>query len=252
MTREIYPNAPIVLVACEIRHPSASDLTPREMRALREAFHDRLPLYKPVESQTLEIVNGVPQPSVRRETSPRFVSRDRTSAVTVANERVVIETTSYRGFDALRESIDHTVSTVAEIRPPDGVERIGLRYIDEVRVPADDGIDPDWSKWVASDVLGPSACGADFDMEARDWQGLVRFDAGEGRTLVIRYGPRSGFAVDPGAPLRRQVTETTAQFFLLDFDSFWESGDAVPSSRQTACSNAAMRYMTQFGVCLRA
>lgn len=228
MSHEIYPNAPIVLVACEIRHPSAPELSPREIRAFRAAFRERLPLFKPVESQTLEIVNGVPRSPVR-ETSPRFVSRDRTRAVTVARERVVIETTAYVGFDDLRASIEDAMNAVVEIRLPDGIERIGLRYIDEVRVPAGSDGGADWSEWVDQDVLGPSGRAEELGMKARDWQGLARFDAGKSHTLVVRYGPRTGFAVNPGEPLRRHPTEAApGPFFLLDFDSFWESADDVP------------------------
>ena len=44
---------------------------------------------------------------------------------------------------------------------------------------------------------------------------------------MLRYGPRTGYAVEPRGQLRRATTPTGA-FFLLDFDSFWETPDAAP------------------------
>jgi uncharacterized protein (TIGR04255 family) len=45
--------------------------------------------------------------------------------------------------------------------------------------------------------------------------------------LIVRYGPREGFAVAPGGPLQR-TTPPPGAFFLLDIDSFWLPTGDVP------------------------
>jgi uncharacterized protein (TIGR04255 family) len=45
--------------------------------------------------------------------------------------------------------------------------------------------------------------------------------------LIVRYGPREGFAVAPGGPLQR-ATPAPGAFFLLDIDSFWVPTGNVP------------------------
>ena len=227
--REIYPSAPVVLVACEIRYPTADTLTRAQQRDFKAALAERFPLMKPVTRQNVTVVNGGP-PEVVQETVPRFETRDRTSAVTAGTQALVVETTGYERYEVFRESVETALQTLAELNPPDGVERIGLRYIDEIRVPGPLDDWSAWRKWVDLSLVGPAANGAQLGLTALDWQGLMRFSTESDHTVVLRYGPRDGYAVDPNGPLRRAggVPEPSP-FFLLDIDSFSEPTDEVPA-----------------------
>lgn len=50
---------------------------------------------------------------------------------------------------------------------------------------------------------------------------------------MLRYGPREGFAVEPGGDLKRS-TPTPGPFFLMDIDSFWAPSEGVPEFAVTA------------------
>ena len=227
--REIYPNAPVVLVACEIRYPTADPLTRAQQRDFKAALAHRFPLMRSVTRERVTVVNGGP-PEVTQETVPRFETRDRTSAVTPGPDALVVETTEYERYEVFRESLETALQTLADLNPPDGVERVGLRYIDEIRVPRPVSEWSDWCNWVNPSLVGPAENGAPLGLLALDWQGLMRFTSGSSNMVVLRYGPREGYAVDPSGPLRRAggVPEPSP-YFLLDIDSFSEATDEVPA-----------------------
>ena len=102
-----------------------------------------------------------------------------------------------------------------------------LRYIDEIRIPDTVPVNETWADWVDGSLLGPAPMGSRLGLLAAEWQGLVRFDAGPGRSIVLRYGPREGYAVDPGGDLKRPMADS-GPFFLLDIDSFWTPTGEIP------------------------
>ena len=159
---------------------------------------------------------------------PRYFSRDNTMAVSVREDALVIETTRYDRWERVRGVLAEVLAAREEIGGVDGVERIGLRYIDEIRVPNDsqDG----WSPWVHPSLLGPAPIGDDLGLKATEWQAVMVFNREPDRTLVLRYGPREGFAVNPGGDSKRP-TPLPGPFFLMDIDSFWVPPGGDPRVR---------------------
>ena len=154
MSREVYKNAPLALVACEVRYPLA-DCLDDDLRRLKAVLRDLLPIAKSETVQQIELVGGA-QPDIKVSKVTRLLTRDRTSSVTVWPDKVIMETTKYPGYDMFRELIDRVVAGVVGTIAPAGVERIGLRYIDEIR-PPDEPAGREWSNWVAPELIGPAA-----------------------------------------------------------------------------------------------
>ncbi len=226
--REVYPNAPVVLVACEVKFPTTAPMSPSQQRRLKDGFSKSFPLVKPVTRQTVTVTNGG-SPEISEETVPRYTTRDRTSAVTVGAESMVVETTKYGRYEDFREAMEFALAALAEVNRPDGFERVGLRYIDEIRTPDVDSQALSWAAWIDASAIGPAGLSTAFGFPVRDWQGLVRFDPAEDRIVVLRYGPREGYAVDPRGSLRRAgAIPEPGSYFLLDIDSFWESSGDIP------------------------
>lgn len=223
---EVWPNAPLALVAVEARFPAAttSPLRPPVQRAIR----DRLGadwVIEGAKQQTLEFAfgsGGAQAPNLKVEDLSRITSRDRTQAVTLRPESLSIEATSYNGYASFRELIAAAFEAVEQVVSPDGLTRLGMRFIDEIRVPADDGVD--WAAWVDPSLLAPQASGLDTE----SWTGMARYDTGDQRRLVLRYGPSDGPVVDPAGPLRRLLKPKPGPVFVLDFDSFWQP-DTIPA-----------------------
>jgi uncharacterized protein (TIGR04255 family) len=232
MTHEVYTNAPAALVVIEVKHSAAEPLDPAQRQRLRKAVIDDLPLSKPLATPQIEFTIGSPgtvQNQVNQASpAPRFITRDQMTAVTFGAESVVVETTNHRGFATLLNFLQTAIVARIEAAPVEGLTRIGIRYVDEIRVP--DAVNDlrDWREWVDTSLLGPVNVVSDLGLVPELWQGLVLFDRGEGKKILVRYGPRDGFAVIPGAPLPR-IAPPPGPFFLLDTDSMWSPSDEIPS-----------------------
>lgn len=230
--REIYPNAPAVLVAIEVRHPEAAELDAGQLSELKRLLAYQFPLPQPI---TGSMITHVPpaDPVVTERQMPRFATRDLTTAVTFNNQAVVVETTNHRSFEHLCGLLSVAVQARQSVAPVDGLMRLGLRYIDEVRVPDLTEGASSWSEWVDDSLLGPIPRASDLGLVPEEWQGLTVFDRGNGRKLILRYGPREGFAIAPGGLLQRSVP-SPGPFFLLDIDSFWAPTGEVPEFSEDA------------------
>jgi uncharacterized protein (TIGR04255 family) len=225
---EIYPNAPIEFVACEVQFPVSPSLGNEDvLRTLSAAFFDWLPLVQP-EVETTLLVGPVPQQPPLVSQQLRFLSRDRRFGVVVSTSRVSIETTNYPGWDQFRGLVARALSTVADVAPNiPGITRVGLRYIDEIRVP-DPGSDQErWVRYVDARLSGAATVLLE-GQTAMDMQAALQFDLGGGHSTVVRYGARRGQAVGDTPLRRRQMNGPSGEYFLFDVDGFWAPGDELP------------------------
>jgi uncharacterized protein (TIGR04255 family) len=224
--REIYPNPPIVLVAVEARHPDAALLNPGERSEMKRLLASSFPLPQPLQNTRLTATGAAP-PSIENEVVPRFATRDQTTAVTFGAQSVAVETTKHRRFEHLCDLLRISIEARQKVAPVDGLVRLGLRYVDEVRVPDICDGATGWAEWVDASLLGPAVVGRQLGLVPEQWQGATVFGRGGGREVTVRYGPREGFAVMPGGPLQRS-TPPPGAFFLLDIDSYWVATGEVP------------------------
>ena len=118
--------------------------------------------------------------------------------------------------------LDIVLQARLAIATPAGVERIGLRYIDEIRVPAENGGSaPVWNQWVDASLLGPAHIGADLGLAPAVNEGVFVFSGSSDHAVVLRYGAQSGYAVQSTPDLRRPLPPP-GPLFKLDIDSFWQ------------------------------
>ncbi len=222
-TTEVWPNAPLALVAVEARFPAGGGLLrPPVQRAIRDLLGSGWVL-EGAKKQTVELAvgsSGVQAHNVKVEDLTRITIRDRTKAVTVRTDSLTVEATSYSGYRSFRELLRAAFEAVERVIEPDGITRLGMRYIDEIRVPKLEGSNP-WDVWLDSSLLAPRA----EELATRTWTSAVQYDTGEDRWLVLRYGPAEGPVVDPAGPLKRLSAPGIGPAFILDFDSFWQPTD---------------------------
>lgn len=230
--REIYLNAPLEFVACEVRFPYAPSLTDEAtVSRLHRAFAGWLPLIEPgigVETTLVLGPGGVsnlsPGPPMRQL---RFLNRERTLSVLVTPDLISVETTQYPRYEAFKASVARALSALTEAEPaPAGLARIGLRYIDEVRVPGLDEVSEPWTRYIDERLAGPVTLRLEGASPVL-LQGTLQFDLGEGQQVVMRYGAMKGQSVRD-APLRRRAVKGPAAYFLIDIDSFWMARDPTP------------------------
>ncbi len=224
---EVYPRAPVAFVTVEVRFPgeAGQGIHSVVQRAFRDVLGDEWVIEQLTQQElTLGInIGGPPSQTVRAVNIPRFTVRDRTSAVVLTTNSMTIETTRYGSWPGFRSVIERALRATADLVEPDGVARVGMRYVDEIRVPEAGESWSAWARWLSPGVLAP----ASEAMESAGyppltWTGATQYSIGPGRQLVLRYGPQNGYAVNPSGPLRRPNPPPPGPFFLLDFDSFWE------------------------------
>jgi uncharacterized protein (TIGR04255 family) len=217
-TREIYVRPPLEIVAFELRIPHSLPLAERAAQtAVWDRLRDVLPLTEPQSGFQLGLGPG----SLLQSLPPlRLLDRSRTISVVVAPDSVVLENTGYRTFaefcGVLRE-----VLAALPAQDIAGFTRIGLRYIDEIRVP---GVSTpeQWRELLAPALLAPVV----FTTEGfgvRRLTGELDLVNGEGYRVVIRYGTFPNRIVNVEGPLQTRTTETDAAF-VIDLDSYWEAG----------------------------
>lgn len=222
-TREVWSNPPLALVAVEARFP-ASDQGRLRMPLFR-AIRDRLGpgwVIEGAKQQNVDIAIGAAgvQHNVAVEGLTRIIARDRTRAVTLRPESIVVETTQYQGYLGFRSLFAEAFSAVEAELQPDGVTRLGLRYIDEIQPPLLEGLHP-WDDWIDQSLLSPRVEG----LTPQGWTSAVQYQTGDDQQLVLRYGTNDGPAVAPANGLKRTSPVPVGLIFALDFDSFWQPSE---------------------------
>ena len=214
---EVYPNAPVVVATVEVRHTETPRLTQLERKKVKQALGQWAPIQR--SSKQLTVTVGTAGSGDQAfEEFPKYFSRDSRLAVSFRKEAVVVEATRYDGWLAFKDVIEAAVSARADIGVPDAVERVGIRYLNEIRPP--DGSSIDWTSWLHPAVLGPIELGESVGLPAKQWQGLAIYGPEDGRRLVLRYAPGDGQAVETGQELVRSKF-TPGPFMWIDIDSFW-------------------------------
>jgi uncharacterized protein (TIGR04255 family) len=221
--------APVALVTMEIRHPAADSLTESTGRELKHLLADSLPIERQAQDMSWGMVAPGAGPTPTAERFVRYVNRDNTLAASMKTQAIVIETTNYTTFEALCDIAMRVVDARAQVSSLVGVERVGLRYVLEIRVPV--GVDGrvEWGNWIAEPLLGPQRL-APTGLSLTEWQGAAVYrEPQPGRSLVVRYGPGFGQALDANYHLRRVRLVQPGPYFLMDIDSFWTpSGGSIP------------------------
>lgn len=229
---EAYPNAPVALVAAEIKYPGeiGAAMPSRMQRAVSDALGDEWvvdPVVIPQPSFAVQVGN---QPVMSQSAGfpasalLRFADRQKEAAVAFTAGSISVETTGYRNWPTFRLKLEAAVRVAEKLIRPSGITRAGIRYIDEIRVEGVEGAD--WGGWLSPSVLPPASSvmvGEGWPPVA--WSNAVQYQTGDDRSLVLRYGPQSaqpGFAVNPDGPLLRRGPRPVGSFFLLDFDASWQ------------------------------
>ncbi|MCU6479894.1 TIGR04255 family protein [Arthrobacter sp. A2-55] len=225
--REVYPNAPLVSVSFELRHPQTETLNGRQRALIKERLAGLLPVMRSQQAitQMVEIGPAGAVPHAQSEEYPKYFDRKMTIAASLLQGAIIVETTQYPGWEVLSEILLAVCEARHESSPIDGVERIGLRYIDEIRIFGVD--DPNWSEYLIPSLLGPQVQ-ASPDLPLNQWQGASVYGPSAGRSLVVRHATGDGYAIDPSGELRHKTPAYPGKFFMLDLDSFWVPEVEVP------------------------
>lgn len=219
--REIYPNAPLRFVAFEVRIPTTPALAGSEgpLPAF-ERLRDILPIIGP--PQIGIEVKGEGAPPAIVPGPLRILDRRRVLSALIGPNAIIIENSEYKRYEEFVDVVERTLKAVHETAPIAGMERVGLRYIDEIRVP---GVTTarEWKSYISQALLAPIELEDDF--EAVHISGITEYRLSNEQTTNLRFGAQTGRAVQTTGPLRVAAVEE-GPFFLIDIDSFWTAPEA--------------------------
>lgn len=220
--REVFAHPPVVLVAAEIRFTDAPRLRQQEtLDAVAIAFDQRFPLSTPLGG--VGLVNAGPgaAPQLAQRQGVVLRNIESTESVTVTPSAVSYEATAYRGFKTVSDAVAGVCRTLTDLDVRPAITRVGLRYIDEIRVPEPPTELREWGRWVEPALLAPLAVGGDLPA-VRGIQGATAFEVERG-CLNFRYAAfTQGASTIPSHLRRRQFVP--GAYFGLDFDGFAEFG----------------------------
>lgn len=207
-----YRHAPLryVLFAAEL-HPVARLAERDALDAAHAALRSRLPIRE-------DLPAGSPM-----GTGARFIHSDHHTAAGVAPDALAIETTAYDGFAAFTEIVFAVLDTVGAIVPGRACRRIGLRYVDEIRIPGIHAGDPAaWAEWLHPGLFPALDSDLSHRPQAREIKGMVEDDLGDQFGVRFAWQSGQGYIVDPHGRLHVPRPAPADQpFFALDTDSFW-------------------------------
>jgi uncharacterized protein (TIGR04255 family) len=219
--REIFPNPPLALVAAEVRFTDAARLRQQQTKdEVTIALESRFPFAEQLQQAEVDLaqVSVGGQPQIRERRGVVLKNADSTETMTVMSESLTYETTSYTSFEDLLEAVVTACEALDAAKVHPAVRRIGLRYIDEVRVPEIVADVRQWGEWIDERLIGHLAVGPD-DVPVTGTQGISTYDLGEGKGLNFRFAALDqGSVVVPQHLQRRAVP--SGPFFVLDFDGF--------------------------------
>lgn len=136
----------------------------------------------------------------------RIRSSDQTWGITLMPDFVSLETTAYRIWDGdFRDRINAVLLSVEKNLHPRGIERIGLRYVNNITEP--DRPEPaDWAEVIRPELLGPVA-NSFWSSGIKAFQQQIELDLeGDSRCIF-----RQGLVPGPTGEI---------EGYLLDYDIF--------------------------------
>jgi uncharacterized protein (TIGR04255 family) len=221
--REVYPNAPLQLVAFEARFPYERHLA---TQVVLESFLEGVEPLLPI----AQLPEPIAEPPGRRRADPGRVlvtqlSKSRMRAVTLRPSSLVVEAADYSHYEDFRSTIESCLKALEASASPPGLERVGLRYVNEVRVSGPITRALDWERFINPALL--QAAKLDGDLKASAAQGAVRFEVSKEQSVQLVFATLEGRAVRPGEGIKIRRRGESGPFFLLDIDSFWETSKDV-------------------------
>ncbi|MFF0707409.1 TIGR04255 family protein [Gordonia sputi] len=220
---EVYAKAPLVLVTTQLRYAHEPRLNSAEVRDVAaEELRSILPVLdiESVEDEAGEVTRHL-----------RATNEQRSISVVISSQALTIDATEYTHFGEFSELLGVCLSALEVAVGKLYVERVGLRYIDEVRPPGIT-LTQDWDKWIAPELV--SAVKLLPNRAPDRLHGSTFYEVADRTFLVFQWGEVVGQSVVAPSEVRNTLPEP-GRFFVLDADAFW-----VPESPTAAAPTAIL------------
>ncbi len=213
--------SPLSLVVAQIRFPPVLSIQTDEKSLA--SFQDRLRDRYPYLSIGQQIGINIGPQGVEQQTASgkiyQFADVDREWIVSLTVDSVALEARRYTDYDDFSERLMRLMAAVKDVYRIEVRQRLGLRYINEIRHPNASAIS-DWVPLIRRELLG-LASNSDMASSISSSMQELSLSLRDGG-LTIRHGHfPEGTTV---APLPGDAPKDQGAFYLLDLDAFDEQG----------------------------
>jgi uncharacterized protein (TIGR04255 family) len=206
--REVFPNAPLALVAAEIRFTDAARLRQQQTKdEIAIALEERFPFAESLQQASFNLTLGGGTPQVQEQQGVVLKDAASIETLTIMAESLTYETTAYENFESLLETVTSACNALVDAKVRPALQRVGLRYIDEVRVSEDIVDVRQWKTWINERLVGQIDVGPN-GFPATVYQAVSTFDLGEGRGLNLRCAALNQ-GTSPSSPARSSSSTST-------------------------------------------
>jgi uncharacterized protein (TIGR04255 family) len=214
-----YTHAPLRLVVF------AAELSPVALlgeTATLDQIHARLREDLPIREDVTNALVPGPDGALVPANGARFVDRGQHRAVIVTPSRIASDTTRYSTFSEFARFLDRVLSAVAAVAPGRACRRLGLRYVDEIRVPGTEAGNVDqWREWIDASLFPAVVLRERAGNSRREIAGVVDDTDENGFGVRFTWHTGNGHAVLPVGPLIVPDPSPAGPYFALDTDSYW-------------------------------
>jgi uncharacterized protein (TIGR04255 family) len=188
------PRAPLRTMLAQVRFSPQRELAEgTAVERIHEQVEERYP--RLLEEQQIGLGPG----QVQSATIGRLTDLEGAWSIVLARDFLTLETTAYTRWAEVEERLSEALSALVAVVTPRVRERIGLRYVNEIRPESDEF---SWGAYVNAQLLGLLATPLASSVRRGVAEVQLQFDPG---TVVLRHG------------LLRSEDDVV---YLLDVDSF--------------------------------
>jgi uncharacterized protein (TIGR04255 family) len=165
---------------------------------------------RPVRMQQLSFSKEGVHTEGKESTEWNYFGRDRGKRLTIATQAIFIAYDRYERYESLRDEFVSIVKVFFENCNQAQPNRLGLRYVNEIRT--GDGDPLDWQDYIDPTLLGTFAYKVDGAQPSRIFHNMEFVFAETGFNLRFQFGMHNP---DYPAPIRQRL-------FILDYDAYWQ------------------------------
>ena len=228
--REVFPESPLALVAAEIRFSDSARLRQQPtLDAVAIALEDLFPYAEPLQQTDVNfslMPGTAPQVQQHQRTGLMLKNAAKTESLSLVPSALTYETTAYATFHDLLNAVTTACSALLEVNVRPAIERIGLRYIDEVRVPESVTDGRQWARWIDAGLIEHLHVGPE-NAPVTGMQGVTTYDLGSGKRLNFRFAALNQAPVVVPQHLIPRREPRVGPFFVLDIDGYQDFGGQV-------------------------
>ncbi len=209
--RCIYAKSPLVEVICQVRFPEISEINVVEPTAFREAVSGAFPKFsaRMEHPSKIRVEDGKPVTETANVMNYTFLSEDAKWKLNLTREFLAISTAAYTRWEEFANRLDGPLAHFLRLYKPDGIERIGLRYLNAFSRKA---LGCEGTPW--AELIMPAYLGVLFEEDVRE-PSVIK--CATDVDMALAGNCRLHLHAGPGM-LRRGKEQDAESRFILDLD----------------------------------